>query len=157
MKKLPQLGRPQGINGATHDPQSILRHLPDRLRRVRAACGDWTRVVCTTATTHHGLTSVFLDPPYCSNRESHVYANEMTTESLQVRDWAVEHGDDERFRIALCGHEGEHDMPDSWDCVAWKGHGSWGLRSDGQGRANRDRERIWFSPHCLKPLAHVSR
>ena len=38
--------------------------LSDRLRRVRVACGDWSRV-CTPSVTHcHGLTGVVLDPPY---------------------------------------------------------------------------------------------
>lgn len=28
--------------------------------------------------------------------------------------------------IALCGYEGEHDMPTSWDCVEWKARGGYG-------------------------------
>jgi len=53
------------------------------------------------------------------------------------------------MRIALCGYEGEHLMPASWECVPWKAHGGYS-RSE-SGKANRARERIWFSPHCLKP------
>jgi len=50
-----------------------------------------------------------------------------------------------RLRIALCGYEGEHDLP-GWDCVAWSAGGGHGNRA---GNQNRHRERIWFSPHCL--------
>ena len=67
--------------------------------------------------------------------------------SAGVRAWALEHGDDPKLRIALCGYDGEHDMPQSWDCVAWTAGGGYG-RSQ-RGKSNRHRERIWFSPHRL--------
>lgn len=38
----------------------------------------------------------------------------------EVREWAVAHGEDERYRIALCGYDGEHDMPSTWSEFAWK-------------------------------------
>ena len=55
------------------------------------------------------------------------------------------------MRIALCGYEGEHGMPSDWECVAWKAGGGYGSQSDGRGRENAARERIWFSKFCLKP------
>ena len=46
---------------------------------------------------------------------------------------------------------GEHEMPDSWDCVPWKAKGGYGSqRADGD-NANAARERLWFSPHCIDP------
>jgi len=39
-------------------------------------------------------------------------------------------------------------MPETWECVAWKAHG--GYDSQGKDYQNKYRERIWFSPHCLK-------
>lgn len=48
----------------------------------------------------------------------------------------------------LCGYEGEHAMPESWECVAWKATG--GYASSAGNHANSKRERIWFSPHCVK-------
>ena len=33
---------------------------------------------------------------------------------------------------------------------AWKARGGYGSQSDGRGRENAARERIWFSPGCLK-------
>ena len=65
-----------------------------------------------------------------------------------MREWALEHGDNPLLRIALCGYEGEHDMPDSWECVPWKTGG--GYASQGSnGSVNANKERIWFSPACL--------
>jgi hypothetical protein len=59
-----------------------------------------------------------------------------------IRD---EHGDDPDLRIALCGYEGEHEMPPSWTCHAWKAARGYAAADN----ENRALERIWFSPHCL--------
>lgn len=68
-----------------------------------------------------------------------------------VRAWALANGDNPLLRIALCGYEGEHVMPESWRVFAWKTQGGYGhSQKPGQGLANRVRERIWFSPHCLE-------
>lgn len=91
-----------------------------RLRRVRVCCGDWSRVCTPAVTTSHGLTAVFLDPPYAdtAGRDADLYRRDSLSVAHDVRRWAVEHGDDPRMRIALCGYEGEHEMPDSWECMA---------------------------------------
>ena len=80
--------------------------------------------------------------------------------------WLVEqHGFRERMmgdpdyfdaRIALCGYDGEHKMPLRWASVAWKANGGYGNQASGRGRANARRERIWFSPHCLRPVEVAS-
>jgi DNA adenine methylase len=90
-----------------------------------------------------------LDPPYDDGAS--VYANNARLSS-QVRAWAKEHGANERFRIALCGYEGEHDELEAlgWDVVAWKANGGYGSQAQGAARANSSRERIWFSPGCLR-------
>ena len=64
--------------------------------------------------------------------------------SAKVREWAIEHGKIKTLRIALCGYEGEHQMPKEWDCVAWQSVGNLSKNP-----ANRKRERIWFSPSTL--------
>ena len=122
------------------------KELSDRLRRVRVCCGDWSRITGRSVTTKIGTTAVFLDPPYDKHEHLYSEANEV---SAEVREWAIERGDDPKLRIALCGFSGEHDMPDSWECFAWKSPGGYG--SQGGRNINADRERIWFSPHCLKP------
>lgn len=90
-------------------------------------------------------TGILLDPPYDDGNMS--YAAGGRGISAAVREWAIAHGDDPRLRIALCGYEGEHEMPDNWAVHAWKAKGGYG-KSD-QAKANARRERIWFSPHCL--------
>lgn len=48
----------------------------------------------------------------------------------------------------LCGYEGEHAMPASWQCIPWKAKGGYGnTRKDGTNE-NSERERVWFSFHC---------
>jgi len=129
--------------------------LQDRLRRVRVCCGDWTRVLGRSATECIGVTAVFLDPPYGTDadRDASIYAHDSLTVSAEVREWALANGDNPMLRIALCGYEGEHAMPDSWECVAWKANG--GYAASAGNNENSKRERIWFSPHCLKPQASL--
>jgi len=90
---------------------------------------------------------VFLDPPYDSNEHSVTYSADSNV-SGDVRKWAIENGDNRELRIALCGYEGEHDMPQTWECIAWKAQGGYG--STAEAATNSGRERIWFSPHCLR-------
>ena len=152
-RKLPHLGNAgRGVN-RQHNLRKYISDLSSRFARVRVCCGDWSRVCGSAVTTKQGLTAVFLDPPYSAeaDRDNTLYRRESTTVAHAVREWAIEHGDDPMMRIALCGYEGEHVMPDSWECLAWKAHGGYGSQSVGQGRSNARRERIWFSPHCLKP------
>jgi DNA adenine methylase len=120
--------------------------LAARLRRVRVCCGDWKRVLTPSVTTYIGITGVLLDPPYAHDLRERCYSEDHDI-SAEVREWAIANGDTPDFRIALCGYEGEHEMPASWTCVAWKAHG--GYSRTERGKANRERERIWFSPHCL--------
>ena len=125
--------------------------LSARLRRVRVCCGDWKRVCGYSPTTCIGTTAVFLDPPYGkdSGRNDGGYAFEADDVTRDVHAWCVENQDNPKLRIALCGYEGEYDLP-GWECLAWKANGGYGNHGNGAGRANRHRERVWFSPHCLK-------
>ena len=152
-RQLPHLGDGgQGVAEAwsVHLRETMAR-LADRLRRVRVCCGDWSRVLGETPTVGLGTTAVFLDPPYSlAERTADLYAaDEDGDVAAAVRDWAVARGDDPRYRIALCGYGGEHDMPDGWTAHAWKAKGGYGSQGDGRGRANAARETVWFSPHCL--------
>lgn len=130
-----------------------MRSLAKRLQRVRVCCGDWLRVCGPTVTTKQGLTGVFLDPPYHhAGRDKGLYRQEMSCADA-VRDWAISQGNNRLFRIALCGYEGEHALPKGWKVFAWKTQGGMSnqsKRKEARGKANRDQERIWFSPHCLE-------
>lgn len=124
--------------------------LAARLRRVRVCCGDWARVVTPCCTWKLGggtLTGVFLDPPYSHDmRDNRLYSVEQDV-AAEVRDWAIQNGANPHLRIALCGLEGEHRMPDGWDEVYWRAP---------RGYAKKPRrEVIWFSPHCMKPQARL--
>ena len=150
-RKLPHLGDAgRGVaEASTAHLREIMARLADRLRRVRVCCGDWSRVLGETPTVRLGTTAVFLDPPYSrAERTGDLYAADADV-SAAVRAWAVARGDDPRYRIALCGYGGEHDMPDGWTAHAWKAKGGYGSQGDGRGRANAARETVWFSPHCL--------
>lgn len=130
---------------------AYLGTLAERLDRVRVCCGEWDRVLGPSVTFRHGLTGVLLDPPYGDEERMHgLYACDSDSVAAKVREWAIENGDNPLLRIALCGYEGEHAMPDSWECVPWKNRGGYGSQGNGNGRKNAARERIWFSPHCLK-------
>jgi DNA adenine methylase len=143
-RKLPHLGDAgRGVRLADY-----FGELAARLRGVRVACGDWARVLGDSVTWRHGTTGVFLDPPYDDGEVA--YSAGGTGVSAAVRAWAIEHGEDVRLRVALCGYEGEHEMPATWRAVAWKAHGGYGSqRADGT-NDNAKRERIWLSPGCLR-------
>ena len=134
---------------------AYLRQLAARLERVRVCCGDWTRVTGPSVTWKHGLTAVFLDPPYShAERETQLYSHDNDV-SAAVREWAIANGDNPKMRIALCGYDTEHGgyMPDGWHAHAWKANGGYGSQGNGRGRANAGREVVWFSPHCIQPRA----
>jgi hypothetical protein len=129
-----------------------MRDLAERLCLVRVCCGDWSRICGPSVTFKHGVTGVFLDPPYAdtAGRSSDLYSTDSEDVAHDVRKWAIANGDNPDLRIALCGYESEHLMPESWDCVPWKTRGGYGSQGNNQGRENSAKERIWFSPHCLR-------
>ena len=171
-QRMPSLGNDRGIHGVSTTPGTYLHALktltvpeaPEcfgwffelacRLRHVRLAHGDWTRVV-TPSILGKGRNvggrrpcGVFIDKPYLpSMRTRKLYAKDEPHISQQVFEWALEHGDDPDLRIAVCGYEGEHDFPSSWRKHAWVGARGYASEDND----NRKKERVWFSPHCLKP------
>jgi len=150
---LPSLGNDRGLHGVAAPPcVEWFRALLTRLRRVRVACGDWRRVLGPSVLGKgknvggRRPCAVFLDPPYSHEfRDPAIYSEDDPAIAAMVAEWAREHGDDPDLRIALCGYDGEHEMPDSWTVHAWRGARGYA----GEGNDNRDRERIWFSPACL--------
>jgi D12 class N6 adenine-specific DNA methyltransferase len=145
----------QGIfaAGSAGNLYGYMQQLAGRLRRVRVCCGDWARVLGPSPTTKIGVTGVFLDPPYSVEERDDVYNEESRDLSHAVRDWALGHSSDPDMRIALCGYEGEHDMPPDWECVPWKANGGYANQKNQgtRGKENAHRERVWFSPSCLHP------
>jgi hypothetical protein len=180
-QKLPHLGGGQGVHrqrphlggggrgngvhanppGYTNDDDRLtmlkeyMSQLSNRLRRVRICCGDWTRVLGPTVTFRHGLTSIFLDPPYShAERQPDLYSHDNDV-AADVRQWCIENGDNPLLRIALCGYRGEgHEQLEDlgWQPYYWKTQGGYGNQANGnsRGKENRNREVIWFSPYCLQ-------
>ena len=134
-----------GSNGQGERLRPWFTALAERLRRVRVCSGDWSRVCGPSVTFRHGLTGVFLDPPYAdtADRDPSIYREDSLTVAHAVREWAIANGDHPLLRIALCGYDGEHEMPASWSVYQWSAGAA------GFGAGNGDRERIWFSPACL--------
>jgi DNA adenine methylase len=146
-RKLPHLGTAgRGVNRQLKSDRlewitEWFRHLQSRLRDARVCCGDWTRVMSVGTMTLNGVCAVLLDPPYSQTEP--VYAKDGREISAAVREWCQKHGGNKRLRIALCGHEGEHNAleSDGWTVETWAKLGGY--------QGADDRERIWFSPHCL--------
>lgn len=163
-RQLPHLSTVgQGINrqlpGTTMDRGEFIRdwfvRLSRRLRAVRVCSGDWSRVLTPSVTHRHGMTGVFLDPPYGADNLTHGLYHDESVLTADVRAWAIEHGDHPRMRIALCGYEGEHEMPDGWTVYHWKANGGYGSQGS-NGSINSSRETIWLSPHCISPQPQLA-
>ena len=154
-QKLPHLGdagtgvHRGSLAGGLSD---YLCRLSARLRRVRICCGDWSRVLGPSVTVKRGLTAVFLDPPYSAEagRAEKLYAHEDLSVAHAVREWAIANGENPLLRIALCGYDTEHEFPPGWIAWNWHAHGGYANRVEGAGKANKKREVVWFSPHCVK-------
>lgn len=153
--------RPHLGNGRGQFIADWIVGLSSRLRDVRVCAGDWTRVCGPSVTDRHGMTAVFLDPPYAdtAGRTDDLYSVDCSAVAHDVRRWAIEQSRSPLMRICLAGYDGEHAMPDDWETVEWKARGGFGNQADDEdngGRANSRKERLWFSPACLRPHRDVS-
>ena len=70
-RQLPHLGNAGTVcvadpeeSGPASGTRDYLFALAARLRRVRVCCGDWSRICGPSVTFKHGITGVFLDPPF---------------------------------------------------------------------------------------------
>ena len=132
-----------------------MRALSSRLRRVRIACGSWERVLGDSVTWRHGVTAVFLDPPYTQGAMDYSAGGVGGAVAGAVAEWAREAGRRDDMRIALCGHAGEHDMP-GWSVLPWTGRGGYGAQGGADADDLRHQEVIWFSPACGGPAGQAS-
>jgi hypothetical protein len=158
-RQLPHLGDAgQGVhrqlphlsNAGRGDPPALewMRALSARLRRVRVAQGDWSRV--TGESCHGGrghMVGVFLDPPYPEGWDADgAYAGQSgCVEALwsAVTTWAGEEGERPDRRIVVAGYAGTWTPPAGWRETAWHARKGYATHEA------RQRERLWMSPHCL--------
>jgi site-specific DNA-adenine methylase len=157
-RKLPHLGDAgQGVNGHSDTDGFTARSyyihewfslLQARMRDVRVTCGDWTRVLKDSVTTRHGLTGVFLDPPYTKGEMDYAAGGVGTDLPLQVQAWCAQNGSNKALRIVLCGHAGEHDalLAHGWQIRTWTARKGYALTDEAI--ANSANETVWCSPHC---------
>ncbi len=165
-RKLPHLGDAgKGINrqlphlgnaGQGHPRRAYIMEwfgkLNERLRDVRVTCGDWSRVVKDSVTTRHGLTGLFLDPPYTLGAMDYAAGGVGGDLATEVRDWCAANGNNPLLRIVLCGHAGEHDalLAHGWHTRTWTARKGYALTDEAV--ANSAGETLWCSPHCVPPM-----
>ena len=153
-RKLPHLS---GGNGRCADRTNYIREwfglLQDRLRDVRVAVGDWKRVLGDTVTTQNGATGVFLDPPYSKGSMDYAVGGCGGKLADEVRAWCAANGHNQRLRIVLCGHAGEHDelLANGWHTRTWMARKGYAITTEA--RDNSASETLWCSPHCVPERA----
>jgi hypothetical protein len=157
-KSIQSAAIPAGVRTGEAELAAYLNQLAARLRYVRVCCGDWQRVVTPGALSHGREVGIFLDPPYSTDvRDPNCYNTdkEHGDVSAAVREWAIANGDNPRYRIVLAGYDGEHVMPSSWRVIEWTAGAAYqtanSARNGGGNQENRHKERLWVSPHCLRP------
>jgi hypothetical protein len=139
--------------------------LSARIRHVRIVNGDWKRVM-TTGAAHTlpvrqgGVCGYFIDPPYDNAvRAGGLYAHDCGSVAAEVRDWCLKHGDNPKNRIVLAGYDVEHTELEAhgWTSVEWftQGFLRGGMAQLGDDGHQQGRERLWLSPHCLRPEVGV--
>jgi site-specific DNA-adenine methylase len=128
----------------------VLFDLQRRLKDVQSLCRDWKRLLTKTALSpargKDKIIGVFLDPPYKKNKRSKaiLYGEHDSYEvAEEVYQWGVEHGEDKKFRIVMCGNHGDFEPPQGWLTLHWTGHA----------HTKKTEECLWFSPWCLNPRA----
>jgi len=150
-RKLPHLG-----NAGRGDRGQFIADwfnlLYERMRDVRVACGDWTRVLKDSVTTRHGITGVFLDPPYDKGAMDYGAGGMGLGISAQVREWCAANGDNPLLRICICGHSEEHDalLALGWTEHKWAARKGYALTDEAV--ANSASETVWASPHCISQV-----
>lgn len=137
-----------------------IRQLAARFIEVDVCCGDWLRILKPAVTlagehtTSNGTAAIFLDPPYSAEaNRSGVYTQDDFSVAHAVRNWCIDNGNNPQMRIALAGYDVEHqDLEDhGWTPFNWSANGGYSTFANkgNQSHANKHREIIWFSPHCI--------
>ncbi len=155
-RKLPHLGdNGRGIHRLTlgRDRTQFIRdwfaRLHRRLRDVRIVCGDWQRALGNSVTVRHGVTAVFLDPPYTTGDMDYAAGGVGGELASAVRDWCAQNGTNLDLRIVLCGHDGEHNALQDLGWVTRKWEAKNGYAKSDEGKQRTASERLWCSPACL--------
>jgi DNA adenine methylase len=143
--KMPQIAKTggRGLLSTKQSARKNVLELSKRLENVKIICGDWKRCLgncaLNEARSERSNTSIFFDPPYPdTNREVGIYSKDSMHVGYKVEKWCKEHQSDPTLRIAICGYDNTHELPE-WDKYHWNAPGNF---------KNANREVIWFSPQC---------
>lgn len=138
------------------DIYETMRQLSARLRRVRVVCGDFMRILGGNWQTSNWKTvGLFFDPPYCDPdiKDRRLYNHYDPEITERVEKWCLGRWQRPDHRIVVSGYDTEYrQLVDSgWTTESWKAQGGYGQIGNGRGKANRHRETLFISPHCVKP------
>jgi site-specific DNA-adenine methylase len=152
--QMPRVSGRNGIHAMTEDEAiSLISAISCRLRQTAILHGDWKRLVAPSF-TDRGNVAVFLDPPYADGDFTYAGVGKDAGVNLtaEVTAWAIAHPE---IKICVAGYEGTTKFPAGWEEVPWTATGGLANTGDGDsaGSKNRFRERLWFSPACLRPAA----
>jgi len=155
-RQLPHLSAGRGEHPRTAFIRDWMRALQERMRDVRVTCGDWRRVVKDSVTTRHGVTGLFLDPPYEKGAMDYGNGGMGLGIADDVRAWCAENGYNRKLRIVLCGHAGEHDalLDHGWHIRKWTARKGYALTDEAV--QNSASERLWCSPHCEREVPEIA-
>ena len=118
-----------------------------------SACEKWP----------NGDVGVFLDPPYGEGSMDYAGGGNTSGDiAADVWAWACDSwrppgASRAEVRICVAGYEDGRTVPDGWVTVEWdanvsaRGAGYGNHGASGEAKANARRERLWFSPNCLRP------
>jgi len=123
-----------------HRVSEYVAALSERLRNVHVFWNDFEIVVGKA--NHLGVAGILLDPPYPRHLRDFDYNTDGADVWQRAARWAVANGNNPKLRIAVCGYDDADSdalFPSGWARFIW--------RRNGVGK-NKDRECIWFSPHC---------
>ena len=139
--------------GRRNNLPKIFNQLSQRLRNVRVVCGDWSRVCGGDWQDGLGICGIFFDPPYGekAKRSKDLYSTDDMNVADKVREWCIERGKRKTHRIILAGYCEEHEslIKEGWRVEKWTAHGGYANMGNGQGRENREKEALFFSPYFL--------
>lgn len=137
------LRRTAGVRRRNQDLTEYFTALAERLKHVVIHYGDWTKLANAAGMESlHSDTAILLDPPYkyATGRQKGLYVTDSGDVAAYVHRWALARAaTNPKLKIALCGFDGEHKLPPSWEEFAWSS------------KLGKGRERIWFSPSCQRP------
>lgn len=153
VKQMPEIGTSgKGIHVLKHAPiRELFTNLQNRLRKVRVVCGDWTKICGGNWQNHFKSIGYFFDPPYSGNREKNVYAIDSLMVASELSKFCLLKGGDSNWRIVLAGYNDAYPelLNAGWFVYCWKAQGGYS-RKGKQGEINKQKEALFFSPHCLK-------